>query len=103
MATFTIKRGDTIPLRYALLPASVNLAGASVVFNMRGVLDRAPARIVTASPPVVEYIWQPGDTARPGLRPAEFEVTYPDGIVETFPTDTAPEGRLLVHIVGDLG
>ena len=104
MATFTIKRGDTAPtLRYALTPATIDLTGATVVFNLRGVLDRAPAVVVTASPPVVEYAWQPGDTGLTGLKPAEFEVTYPGGAIETFPTETRPEGRLLVNIIGDLG
>lgn len=104
MATFTIKRGDTAPaLRYALTPATIDLTGATVVFNLRGVLTRAPAAIVTALPPVVEYVWQAGDTDQLGLRPAEFEVTYAGGAVETFPTGDSAEDRLLVNVVGDLG
>lgn len=104
MATFYIKRGDTGPaLRYDLLPSTVDLTGASVVFNMRGAVDRAPVRIVTASPPVVEYEWQAGDTATTGLRPAEFEVTYPGGLVETFPTGDSIENALNVYVIGDLG
>lgn len=100
MATFTIKRGDTSPaLRYALIPASVNLTGATVRFSVRGWLDRAPAVVVSATPPVVEYVWANGDTDRLGLRPAEFEVTYPGSAVETFPTGD----KLLVNIVPDLG
>ena len=99
MATFTIKRGDTSPaLRYAL-PDGVDLSGASVVFNVRGLLTRAPAEIVTTEPPVVQYGWLAGDTDQVGLRPAEFEVTYADGRVETFPTGE----RLAVHITNDLG
>lgn len=100
MATFEIKRGDTAPaLRYALFPETIDLTGATVVFNLRGILDRVPAVIVTASPPVIEYQWQTGDTDITGLRPAEFEVTYADGRVETFPTDNS----LAVHIRPDLG
>ena len=100
MATFSIKRGDTSPaLRYALQPTSIDLTGATVVFNVRGLLNRAPASIVTASPPVVEYQWQTGDLDSVGLFLAEFEVTYPDGRVETFP----PDNSLSVHVISDLG
>ncbi|SEI10260.1 hypothetical protein [Paracoccus alkenifer] len=99
MATFTIKRGDTAPaLRYALLPETVDLTGASVVLVMDGGA-RLPAQIISPSPPVVQYDWQPGDTDRTGLRRAEFEVTHLDGAVETFPN----AGYLLVQITEDLG
>lgn len=99
MATFTIKRGDTAPaLRYALLPETVDLSGASVAFVMDG-LGRAPALVIEVSPPVVQYDWQPGDTVRAGLRWAEFEVTYSDGRIETYPN----AGYLLVQISEDLG
>lgn len=100
MATFTIKCGDTDPaLRYALHPETVDLSGASVVFNMVGQIVRAPARIVTASPPVVEYAWQAGDTDEAGRKSAEFEVTYADGAVGTFPN----ADHLVINIVPDLG
>lgn len=99
MATFTIKRGDTSPaLRYAL-PDSVDLTDATVVFNVRGTLTRAPAQVARLSPPSVQYEWQPGDTASSGLRPAEFEITFPGGAVETFPVGA----DLLIHIIDDLG
>jgi len=99
MATFTIKRGDTAPaLRFALLPETVDLSGASVAFVMDG-LGRAPAHVIEARPAVVQYDWQPGDTDRAGLYRAEFEVTYSDGAVETFPN----AGYLLVSVVEDLG
>lgn len=99
MATFYIKRGDTAPaLRFALLPDTVDLTGASVVFVMDG-LGRAPALVTEVSPPVVQYDWQPGDTDRPGLHRAEFEVTYSDGSIETYPN----AGYLLVQIGENLG
>lgn len=99
MARFTIKRGDTAPaLRYTLVPETVDLTGASVVFVLeRGA--RMPARIITASPPVVQYDWQPGDTEHVGVRRAEFEVTYSDGAIETWPN----AGYLLINVVEDLG
>jgi hypothetical protein len=88
---FTIKRGDTAPaIRYLLDPSTVVLTGATVRFKMRVrgwalVLD-ALATVVTATgTPTVEYSWQPGDTATAGLYEAEFQVTYSDGGIETFP------------------
>jgi Rib/alpha/Esp surface antigen-like repeat protein len=92
MSTFTIKRGDTSPaIRYALEPSDITLLGASVRFQMRlekkdTVID-SPAIIVSELPPVVQYIWQNGDTDTAGKYEAEFKVTYPDGSIETFPND----------------
>lgn len=99
MATFYIKRGDTAPaLRYALLPETVDLTGANVAFVMDG-LGRLPAHVIEARPAVVQYDWRSGDTARAGLHRAEFEVTYSDGRIETYPN----AGYLLVQIGEDLG
>lgn len=92
MDNFTIKRGDTSPaIRYAISPATITLAGASVRFQMRrsggATLIDAPASIVSASPPVVEYEWFAGDTSEEGEFEAEFRVVYSDGSVETFPNE----------------
>jgi hypothetical protein len=91
MQKFIIKRGDTSPaLRFALLPDSVSLAGATVRFQMRlrsggTVIDR-PAEIETVfAPAVVAHLWQPGETDQAGRFEAEFRATYMDGTVETFP------------------
>ncbi len=87
---FNIKRGDTSPsLRMALAPETLNLTGASVQFQMRPrrkttSIDAA-ANVITASPPVVEYAWSPGETDLAGFYEAEFKVTYADGSIETFP------------------
>lgn len=99
MATFTIKRGDTSPaLRYAL-PDGVDLTGATAVFNVRGLLNAAPATVHRLSPPTLQYAWQAGDTdASPRLYVGEFVVTFPGGHVETF-WQTQDGGRLAVHIV----
>lgn len=88
--TFVIKRGDTSPsLRY-MLPSDASLLGAQVRFQMRRpdsdtVLD-TPADIESVfEPAIVAHLWASGETNDPGRYQAEFEVTYSDGAVETFP------------------
>jgi hypothetical protein len=61
------------------------------------VVDRA-AVIVTPADGTVRYDWQAGDTAPAGRFLAEFEVTYSDGAIETFPN----AGALVVRIDPDL-
>ena len=91
MLKFTIKRGDTSPaLRFALLPDSVSLAGATVRFQMRArgggtVIDRSAEILTVFEPAVVAHLWAPGETETPGRYEAEFRVTYLDGRTETFP------------------
>jgi hypothetical protein len=103
MDTFQIKRGDTGPaIRYALSPASIDLTGATVRFKMapvggETVLDQIAA-VITTSPPVVEYAWAEADTATAGRYNAEWEVTYSDATVETFPN----KGFLMVSVNPDL-
>jgi hypothetical protein len=90
---FYIKRRDTSPaIRFALIPATVDLTDASVRFYMRArngavVVDAAATVATPTGTPTVEYAWQPDDTATAGLYEAEFEVTYADGRIETFPND----------------
>ena len=91
MLKFTIKRGDTSPaLRFALLPDSVSLAGATVRFQMRArggptVIDRRAEIQSLFEPAVVAHRWAPGETDQAGRFEAEFRVTNMDGTVETFP------------------
>ena len=104
--SFTMKKGDTAPaLRYRLEPSTIDLTGATVVFNMKAsggtaVVTRGAAVIVTATKtPTVEYQWSAGDTATSGTYNAEFEVTYSDGTIETFPRS----GYIAGTIGDDLG
>lgn len=90
MSAFTIKRGDTSPLlRYELAPASVNIAGATVQFQMRARFGElkvdAEAIVESTDPPVLRYKWVTGDTDTAGKFDGEFKVTYADGAIETFP------------------
>jgi hypothetical protein len=97
METFYIKRGDTSPaIRYALSPATVDLTGATVRFQMRArrsrggatVIDAAAVVVIATGTPTVEYAaWQAAETANAGLYEAEFPVTYANGKTETFPND----------------
>lgn len=105
MTPFTMKLGDTSPvLSYAITPTSVDLTGATVVFNMarRGVtiLNRAAATVTTATgTPTVAYTWAAGDTDLEGLHLAEFEVTFASGAIETFPNGD----YIKIKIIDDLG
>lgn len=107
MRQFTIKRGDTSPaLLFELLPKDVVLSGATVRFNMRirdtntVVVNRASGAVeVGVGTPTVRYNWTQADTAKAGEYDAEFEVTYLDGKIETFPND----GFIPILINEDIG
>ncbi len=99
---FYIKRNDTSPaLEYTLSPA-VDLTGATVRFHMKdssgAIKVDAAATIKTANPGVVQYDFTAADTDTEGTFTAEFEVTYGDGSIETFPND----GYITVVIKADL-
>ena len=104
MADFFLKRNDTSPaLQYTLSPLT-KLSGASVVFNMTdsdGIVkvSRGAVTVSDAVNGVVDYLWLPADTDTAGLYLGEFEVTFADGTVETFPNAT----DLGVLITRDLG
>jgi hypothetical protein len=93
---FTIKQSDTSPSILANLQDSngtaINLNGASVRFHMKAVggavvIDE-PMTIVNAAGGIVRYDWQTGDTDVPGTYYVEFEATYSDNTIETFPNNT---------------
>jgi hypothetical protein len=96
MATFIIKQNDTSPSIVATLTdingTAINVTGASVRFHMKNmsnnslIIDQS-ATIVTAASGIVRYAWQSADTQKTGLYSCEFEVTYTDNSIETFPND----------------
>lgn len=105
--TFYIKQNDTSPAMLATLQDAdgnaINLTGASVRFHMRTIGSSqttvdAAATVVTAASGIVRYAWDAADTATVGSYQAEFEVTYSDASIETFPND----GYIRVEIKADI-
>jgi len=106
MMAFTIKQNDTSPALQATLQdysgTAINLVGASVRFHMKG-LDGSltvdsPMTVSSSSGGVIRYSWQSSDTATAGTYNAEFEVTYSDLSVETFPNT----GNIAIVITPEL-
>jgi hypothetical protein len=100
---FFIKRGDTSPALLFQIDPPVNLTAATVVFNMRArggavVVNRAPASVPSLPNPTLRYDWTAPNTAEVGTFEAEFEVTYGDGAIETWPND----GYIAVRIWDDI-
>lgn len=103
---FKIKQNDTSPAIRATLKDSngqvLNLIGASVKFHMKTENGRIAvdntATIVDDENGIVEYNWANGDTKYEGLNYAEFEVTYEDESIETFPND----GYIKIKITREL-
>jgi hypothetical protein len=107
MMTFYVKQNDTSPAMLATLQDAdgnaIELTSASVRFHMRPVgggaivVDQA-ATVVTALEGLVRYNWTAADTDTVGSYQAEFEVTYADASIETFPND----GYIRVEIIDDI-
>lgn len=105
--TFYIKQNDTGPSMLATLQDAsgnaIDLTAGNVRFHLRPInsstakVDEA-ATIVTADAGIVRYDWQASDTDTIGSYQAEFEVTYADASIETFPND----GYILVEIISDI-
>jgi len=104
---FSIKQNDTSPSLQATLKDSsqspVALLGATVMFHMKsldGTLKVNQQMTITDEDNgVVQYDWQGGDTDTVGTYYVEFEVTYADAAVETFPNN----GNKVVTVVRELG
>lgn len=104
--TFTIKQSDTSPSLQATLKdaagTAINLNGCTVKFHMKSlagaVVINETMTIVNASGGVVKYDWQPADTDEAGTFYAEFQVTYSDLSVETFPNT----GNIVIMIIPEL-
>ncbi len=88
---FSIKENDTSPaIQFQLtLGTGQTLVGATATFKMAspngGALKINNAAIVDSAQNILSYQWVAGDTDTAGVYRAEFEVTYSDGKIETFP------------------
>lgn len=93
-----MKRNDTVPLTATLRVAGapIDLEGATVRFHMR---DSAGTLVVDSAATVIQngdgsdgtkgrvkYEWVASDTATAGVFSLEWEVTFSDSTVRTFPT-----------------
>lgn len=108
MTDFHIKQNDTSPALEAQLTdddgSGIDLAAADVQFHLVS-RDRSEtavddtATIVDSTDGVVKYEWSASDTDSSGRFLAEFEVTYDDGTIESFPNSR----NITVEIVPELG
>lgn len=105
--TFYIKQNDTVPsIRATLQNGSgnpVDLIDATVRFHMRAIGASAVkvdgvVNIINESLGLVQYNWIGADTDSIGSYQAEFEVTYPDGTIETFPNNA----YVRIEIIDDI-
>lgn len=103
--TVTLKRNDTkVNVKATLSNESgpVNLTDCSVRFLMSKQGKNKVARealIQDAVNGIVWFVFEQGDTSESGRFEAEFEVTFSDARIETFPSD----GYILIDILTDLG
>ena len=103
---FSIKQNDTSPALQATLKdaalSPINLTGATVRFHMKSIEGAIkiddPMTVTNALGGVVQYDWVLGDTDTVGAYYVEFEVTYSDASVETFPNN----GNKIVSVVREL-
>lgn len=104
---YSIKQNDTSPsLGVQLLDGSkqvIDLTGASAKFLMKiagstTIAVDAAAVITNASEGRVEYEWSVGDTATAANYQGEFQITFINGTVETFPNNKYLTIRVLPEI-----
>lgn len=105
---FYIKENDTSPAIQITCQdyndAAVDVTGASVRFIMKNlstgnIVADGAGTIVDGVNGIVKYSWVAGDTNTPGDHDAEFEITYADTKVETFPNS----GYIRVVVNEELG
>lgn len=94
---FYIKQNDTSPaIRVTCLDAAdavVPVTGAAIEFHMTEVGEEtakvnAAGTIIDGAGGIVEYQWVTGDTDTIGKFKGEFQVTFADSTIETFPNNT---------------
>jgi len=108
--SFKITQGDSSPSLLTTLSDGGVPVELSNVTNIRFIMEDKYERIhidddlqgyvniVDPSLGQVEYVFQQDDTKQIGTYKAEFEVTYNNGAVETFPT----ENKITIDIVEEI-
>lgn len=105
--SFYIKQDDTTPSLRADLKNgngdAVDLLDATVRFHMReigstNVVIDSDATVISEPGGTVQYDWVTGDTSDVGSYQVEFEVTYSNGGIETFPNNS----YIRVEIISDI-
>lgn len=104
---FKLKTNDRSPILQSSIEDAagnkIDLTGATVRFQMKRYNSStkkidSPALIYDEENGIVRYHWQVGDTDVGGSYLGEFEVTYSDGIKETFPNS----GYIQIDILDDV-
>lgn len=103
---FYIKDSDDLPaIEVTLLDGdgnAVDVSGSTVVFSMAnsaglvGNVNNRPATLVQPESGVVSYEWEPGAITSPGSFIGEFEVTFPDGTIRTWPNARTEQLNVIV-------
>ena len=101
MASFHITENDTAPswsdtVEYGSPLAAVDIENATVEFHMVNTADEVKVNAAANNDQVgdgsdgtkgdVSYDWVTGDTDTPGRFKAEWQVTFADSTIRTFPT-----------------
>jgi hypothetical protein len=99
-----MKQHDTAPALRAVItddgtPVDLTPATIKVIGKRNGTVVFSRAATTKTNLGVVTMLWGPTDTALPGLIAIEFEATWVDGTVQSYP----PNGYLCVLVDPDLG
>lgn len=108
MADLQLKQGDTSPALEMQCQDNSgdpkDISGGSVDFHFKeqGATETVistGATITNGTEGRVKYQWQPDDTnITPAIYEGEFEITYSDGYIETFPNT----GNFTIEIVAEV-
>lgn len=106
-----VMKGDTFPIEYQILVEAgggkklpLNLTNAtSVKFRMRPdgsatySVDKAATIDSDRESGIVRYTWAAGETALAGMYIAQWEITWKDGTIKSYPSDQ----YLWIWIIGE--
>jgi len=104
---FYIKDSDDLPAIEATLldgdENAIDLTDATVVFSMSdiggnvGNINNRPASVPNPALGIVSYFWETGVLTSPGTFKGEFQVTFSDGTVRTWPNARSEQLNVIVE------